>query len=109
MKAQSENSEKLEDDALQKIAACEKSVADSEKALLETEDLIRLAEEKLAKGQGVREELRLRRGELSERLSQLKMQGIELSGNIKNQNLKPDVSRRDLMNLNAETRVLKMK
>lgn len=87
MKAQSENSEKLEDDALQKIAACEKSVVDSEKALLETEDLIRLAEEKLAKGQGVREELRLRRGELSEKLSQLKMQGIELSGNIKNQEL----------------------
>lgn len=87
LKAQSENSEKLADDVLNKIADSEKRIVDSEKALLETDELIRLAEEKLAKGQGVREELRLRRGELSEKLSQLKMQEIELSGNIKNQEL----------------------
>ncbi len=93
MNAQSENSEKLAEDARQKIAACEKNIADAEKALLETEEQIRLAEEKLAEGQGVREELRLRRGQLSEKLSQLKIQGIELSGSIKN--LESEVGRYD--------------
>lgn len=85
LKLQSDNSEKMAEDARQKIAACEKSIADSEKALLETEEQIRHAEEKMAEGQGIREELRLRRGELSEKLSQLKIQGIELSGSKKNQ------------------------
>lgn len=84
MNAQSENSEKLAEDARQKIAACEKNIADAEKSLLETEEQIRLAEGKLAEGQGVREELRLKRGQLSEKLSQLRIQGIELSGSIKN-------------------------
>ena len=84
MNEQSENSVKLAEDARQKIAVCEKNIADAEKALLETEEQIRLAEEKLAEGQGVREELRLKRGQLSEKLSQLRIQGIELSGNIKN-------------------------
>ncbi len=93
MNAQSENSEKLAEDARQKIAACEKNIADAEKALLETEKQIRLAEEKLAEGQGVREELRLKRGKLSERLSQLKIQGIELSGSIRN--LESEVGRYD--------------
>lgn len=93
MNAQSENSEKLAEDARQKIAACEKNIADAEKALLETEEQIRLAEEKLAEGQGVREELRLKRGKLSERLSQLKIQGIELSGSIRN--LESEVGRYD--------------
>lgn len=93
MNAQSENSEKLAEDARQKIAVCEKNIADAEKALLETEEQIRLAEEKLAEGQGVREELRLKRGKLSERLSQLKIQGIELSGSIRN--LESEVGRYD--------------
>lgn len=93
MNAQSENSEKLAEDARQKIAACEKNIADAEKALLDTEEQIRLAEEKLAEGQGVREELRLKRGKLSERLSQLKIQGIELSGSIRN--LESEVGRYD--------------
>ncbi|MBR3760467.1 MAG: chromosome segregation protein SMC [Ruminococcus sp.] len=93
MNAQSENSEKLAEDARQKIAACEKNIADAEKALLEIAKQIRLAEEKLAEGQGVREELRLKRGKLSERLSQLKIQGIELSGSIRN--LESEVGRYD--------------
>jgi len=93
MNAQSENSEKLAEDARQKIAACEKNISDAEKALLDTEEQIRLAEEKLAEGQGVREELRLKRGKLSERLSQLKIQGIELSGSIRN--LESEVGRYD--------------
>ena len=93
MNAQSENSEKLAEEARQKIAACEENIAESEKALLETEEQIRLAEERLAEGQGVREELRLKRGRLSESLSQLKIQGIELSGSIKN--LESEVGRYD--------------
>lgn len=87
IKAQSDNSDKMADDARKKIAAWEKSIADSQQALSETESQICLAEEKLAEGQGVREELRLRRGELSEELSQLKIRRTEISGSIRNQEL----------------------
>lgn len=87
IRAQSENAGKMADDARRKIAEWEKVITDSQSALVETEEQIRQAEEKLAQGQGVREELRLRRGELSEKLSQLKIKGTEIAGNIRNQEL----------------------
>ena len=71
VKAQSENSGRLVEEAEKKIAESEKTIADSEKSLAETEVLIKEAEAKQAEGQESREKLRLKRAELSEKLSGL--------------------------------------
>ena len=90
MKAQSENSERFVAEAEQKIAAAEKTIEESEKAYEETAELIRQAEEKLAQGQDVREKLRLRRAELSEELSQLRIKSTGIDKDISAQELEID-------------------
>lgn len=90
MKAQSENSERFVAEAEQRIAAAEKTIEESEKAYEETAELIRQAEEKLAQGQDVREKLRLRRAELSEELSQLRIKSIGIDKDISAQELEID-------------------
>lgn len=105
-RAQSDNAEKLAEDTRQKIAACEKSIAAAKRSLLETENKIHLAEKKLAEGQGVREKLRLKRGELSEKLSQLKMRGVELSGTIRNHESEAERFAEDLEALSRDGRKL---
>lgn len=87
MQAQSENSERFVAETEQKIAAAENVIEQSEKASAETAELIRQAEEKLAEGQGSREKLRLRRAELSENLSQLKIKGMGVEKDIRAQEL----------------------
>lgn len=87
MRAQSENSERFVAETVQKIAAAENVVEQSEKALADTAEHIRAAEEKLAEGQEVREKLRLRRAELSEKLSQLKIKGMSVEKDINAQEL----------------------
>ncbi len=105
-RAQSDNAEKLAEDTRQKIAACEKSIDAAKMSLLETENKIHLAEKKLAEGQGVREKLRLKRGELSEKLSQLKMRGVELSGTIINHESEAERFAEDLEALSRDGRKL---
>ncbi len=85
MSSQSENSGNLVKEAEQKIADAEKTAADSEKKLVEIGVLIQNAEEKLAAGQGVREKLRLKRAELSEKLSSEKIRLMEISKDIQAQ------------------------
>ncbi|MCR4889304.1 MAG: chromosome segregation protein SMC [Ruminococcus sp.] len=80
--SQSENSGKMLTESEAKIASAKQAIADSEKNLAETEKLIKEAEEKLAKGQDSREKLRLERAELSEKLSELKIHGIEITKDI---------------------------
>lgn len=82
MNVQSENSGKLAADAEQKIKTAQSSIAETEKALSDIDGQIRIAEEKLAQGQVIREKLRLERAELAEKLSQLKIKRIELSKDI---------------------------
>lgn len=105
-RAQSDNAEKLAEDTRQKIAAYEKSIDAAKMSLLETENKIHLAEKKLAEGQGVREKLRLKRGELSEKLSQLKMRGVELSGTIRNHESEAERFAEDLEALSRDGRKL---
>lgn len=82
---QSENSGRLLSESEQKIAAAEQTIADSESSLAETEKLIKEAEEKLAQGQDSREKLRRERAELSEKLSDMKIRGIEIARDIQSQ------------------------
>ncbi len=93
IRAQSENSVKVIDETEQKIAAAKQSISDSEKALADTDAEIKAAEEKLAQGQDIREKLRLQRAELSEKLSQLKIKGMELAKDVQAQEL--EISRID--------------
>ncbi|MBP5580715.1 MAG: chromosome segregation protein SMC, partial [Ruminococcus sp.] len=86
-RTQSDNSDKLIEEAEQRIAAAKQSIVDSEKALAETEAEIKAAEEKLAQGQDTREKLRLQRAELSEKLSELKIKGMELAKDVQAQEL----------------------
>lgn len=90
IRVQSENSEKFVAEAEQRIAAAQKTIEESEKAYEETAELIRQAEEKLAQGQDVREKLRLRRAELSEELSQLRIRSIGIDKDITAQELEID-------------------
>lgn len=87
IKSQSENSERFAAETQQRIADAEKAIEESEKFSAETAELIKAAEEKLAEGQGVREKLRLRRAELSEELSQLKIKGMGIEKDINAQEL----------------------
>jgi len=87
IRAQSENSVKVIEETEQKIAAAKQSIIDSEKALADTDAEIKAAEEKLAQGQDIREKLRLQRAELSEKLSQLKIKGMELAKDVQAQEL----------------------
>ena len=74
MSAQSDNSGKLLAESMQKIENAKKNIADSERQLGELAELIRSAEETLAQGQGDREKLRQKRAEISEKLSQLRIE-----------------------------------
>lgn len=85
--AQAENSGKLISDTEKKIAEYEKAAEDAEKELAATDELIKNAEAELAKGQGIREELRLKRAEISEKLSQQKYSGVGLDKDIEAQKL----------------------
>ncbi|MBQ6034018.1 MAG: chromosome segregation protein SMC, partial [Ruminococcus sp.] len=86
-RAQSENSEKAAAEIQQRIAAAKQSIVDSEKALGDTDAEIKAAEEKLAQGQDIREKLRLQRAELSDKLSELKIKGMELAKDVQAQEL----------------------
>ena len=85
MAEQSENSGKLVEDAEQKIAEAQQNVKDSENSLADVEKLISEAEEKLARSQEIREKLRLRRAELSEKLSSQKIRDMELAKDVQAQ------------------------
>ncbi|MBQ1340195.1 MAG: chromosome segregation protein SMC, partial [Ruminococcus sp.] len=87
LSTQSENSEKLIVSAEQKITSEQESITASEKALTETDERIAKAEEELAQGQDTREKLRKQREELSEKLSQLKIRGMELAKDVQAQQL----------------------
>ncbi|MCR5016472.1 MAG: chromosome segregation protein SMC [Ruminococcus sp.] len=83
--AQSEDSGRLLTESEQRIAAAKQTIADSEKSLAETYKLIKDAEEKLAQGQDSREKLRMERAELSQKLSDMKIHGIEIEKDIQAQ------------------------
>ena len=85
--SQSENSEKLIAETERKIAAAEETIKTSEAALAENADQIAAAEEQLAQGQDTREKLRRQREELSEKLSQMKIRGMELAKDVQAQEL----------------------
>ncbi len=93
MHSQSENSERLIAESEQKIEAAKQNIIDSENMLGELAEQIRAAEEALAQGQDDREKLRLKRAELSEKLSQLKIKGMELAKDVQAQEL--EISRID--------------
>jgi len=83
--AQSEDSDRLLTESEQRIASAKQTIDDSEKALAETDKLIKEAEEKLAQGQDSREKLRMERAELSQKLSDMKIHGIEIEKDIQAQ------------------------
>ncbi len=87
MRLQAEDSTRLVSETEQKIAAAKQNITDSEKSLADTDEEIRIAEEKLAQGQDIREKLRLQRAELSDKLSQLKIKGMELAKDAEAQQL----------------------
>ena len=87
MRLQADDSTRLVSETEQKIAAAKQNITDSEKALADTDEEIRIAEEKLAQGQDIREKLRLQRSELSDKLSQLKIKGMELAKDAEAQQL----------------------
>ena len=87
LRTQSADSERLVAETEQRIAAARESIAESEKTLADTDAEIKAAEEKLAEGQDIREKLRLRREELSDRLSELKIKGMELAKDVQAQEL----------------------
>ena len=83
--SQSQDSGRQLTESEQKIASANQTIADSERSLSEIEKLIKEAEEKLAEGQDSREKLRMERADLSEKLSELKMHGIEIDKDIQAQ------------------------
>jgi len=87
LRAQSADSERVTAETEQRIEAAKQNIADSEKALADTEAEIKAAEEKLAQGQDIREKLRVQREELSDRLSELKIKGMELAKDLQAQEL----------------------
>ena len=87
LRTQSADSAKLLTETENRIEAAKQNIADSEKALADTEAEIKAAEEKLAQGQDIREKLRLQREELSDRLSELKIKGMELAKDVQAQEL----------------------
>ena len=93
LRTQSADSDRVTAETEQRIEAAKQSIADSEKALADTEAEIKSAEEKLAQGQDIREKLRLQREELSDRLSELKIKGMELAKDLQAQEL--EISRID--------------
>ena len=86
-RTQSADSAKLLTETEKRIEAAKQNIADSEKALADTETEIKAAEEKLAQGQDIRKKLRLQREELSDRLSELKIKGMELAKDVQAQEL----------------------
>ena len=93
LRQQSEESGRLISETEQRIAAAKQNITDSEKALSETDAEIKAAETKLAEGQDIREKLRIQREELSDRLSELKIKGMELAKDVQAQEL--EISRID--------------
>lgn len=77
--SQAENSDRLIAESENKIALAKETIKKSEAALEETEEKIRAAEAELAQGQDIREKLRLQREDLSQKLSQMKIKGMELA------------------------------
>ena len=83
--SESKDSGRLLTESEQKISAAKQSIIDAEESLAATDKLIKEAEEKLAQGQDSREKLRLERAELSQKLSDLKIHGIEIGKDIEAQ------------------------
>ncbi len=84
---QSENNVKQISESEQKIKNAQETIASSEKELSELEKQIKENEEKLAQSQDIRERLRLEREKLSEKLSQMKIDSMELSKDYQAQEL----------------------
>ena len=91
--SQSENSEKFVADSEKKISESKKIISESEKLIFETESKISQAEKILSQGQKNREELRLERAELSEKISLLKIKNTEILKDCQSQEL--EISRAD--------------
>ncbi len=98
---QSDNSEKLISETERKITAAEESIKTSEAALAETAQQITAAEEELAQGQDTREKLRRQREELSEKLSQMKIRGMELAKDVQAQQLEVERVEQSLEDLKS--------
>ncbi|MBR4627721.1 MAG: chromosome segregation protein SMC [Ruminococcus sp.] len=87
MNTQSDNSVKLIAAAEQKIAAENENIVSAEKSLAEISEQIAKAEQELSQGQDAKEQLRREREQLSEKLSNLRMRGIELAKDVQAQEL----------------------
>lgn len=82
MKSQTENTVRLIDETEKKISSAKSEIENSEKNLAEISEKIRTAEQELAHGQDIKEKLRRRRTELSEKLSRLKIKETEFAKDI---------------------------
>lgn len=87
LKLQAENSGRQIKETEDKISAAKENIIISETALAENDEKIRIAETEFAQGQDVREKLKLQREELSQKLSQLKIHGVELAKDYQAQEL----------------------
>ncbi len=85
LSSQTENADRRRLESERKIAAANQACAEAEKAAAELDSEIKLAEEKLADSQKERENLRMERAELSEKLSLLKIRDMELGKDIQAQ------------------------
>lgn len=100
----SQNSEKHRTEAENKIKA---AMAEKEEALRKAEEIavqIKAFEELLVAGQSDREKLRLERGELSEKLSALKIREMEISKDIQAHEAEIVRIKGELENLNSGSR-----
>ncbi|MBQ9956726.1 MAG: chromosome segregation protein SMC [Ruminococcus sp.] len=87
---QSEGNVKQISESEQKIRNAQETIASSEKELAELEISIKENEAKLAQSQDIREKLRLEREKLSEKLSQMKIDSMELSKDYQAQELETE-------------------
>jgi len=87
---QSEGNVKQISESEQKIKNAQETIASSEKELAELEISIKENEAKLAQSQDIREKLRLEREKLSEKLSQMKIDSMELSKDYQAQELETE-------------------
>ena len=87
MSSQSAGSEKLIADCGKKIALARENAERAQAALTELDEKIRAAEAELAQGQDIREKLKIQREELSQKLSQQKIRGMELTKDYQAQEL----------------------
>ncbi|MBQ8296680.1 MAG: chromosome segregation protein SMC [Ruminococcus sp.] len=100
IEAQSANSDRLIAESERKIAQAEETIKLSEEALAELEEKIRIAEAEIAQGQDIREKLRVKREELSQKLSQLRIKSMELDKDCEVQKLEISRTEQSIAELN---------